>query len=172
MQDVLALVIALRDQSASLSCICPKTKLFSIFQEDTPVVTQDESNPGLEKHDVSAPISKAIHAKDQHIPDKEQYFDEAGTTGRVSSQYKYLIIALKILLWLIIWGTFIEVGFGAVFFVVSVLVFVYFSTRTGPKRGDGPSAYSVFNPNCERIEGTFTAEQFEKELRYGALAVH
>ena len=36
--------------------------------------------------------------------------------------------------------------------------------RTGPKRAGEISAYSVFNPNCETIEGTFTAEQFEREL--------
>ncbi len=30
-----------------------------------------------------------------------------------------------------------------------------------------PSAYSVFNKDCESIDGTLTAEQFERELRYG-----
>jgi hypothetical protein len=34
------------------------------------------------------------------------------------------------------------------------------------------SAYSVFNRNCERIDGTFTAEQLEKELRFGPGSVH
>lgn len=34
-----------------------------------------------------------------------------------------------------------------------------------------PSAYSVFNKNFEAIEGTLTAEQFEKELRYGPTSV-
>ena len=31
---------------------------------------------------------------------------------------------------------------------------------------DEPSAYSVFNPNCESIDGTLTAEQFENEIRH------
>lgn len=28
------------------------------------------------------------------------------------------------------------------------------------------SAYSVFNENCERIDGTLSAEQFEREIGY------
>ena len=32
---------------------------------------------------------------------------------------------------------------------------------------NAPSAYSVFNDNCERLDGTFTAEQFEKQMRHG-----
>jgi hypothetical protein len=107
------------------------------------------------------------------IPSCARYFDEASTLGDGTSRFKYrLLLLLKVTLWLILWGLFIEIGFGAVYFVLSILLFVYFNTGTGPKKGDGPSAYSVFNPNCERLDGTFTAEQFERELRYGPAAVH
>ena len=78
---------------------------------------------------------------------------------------------LKILLWLVLWALFIKLEFGAVFFVVSLLYIVWTSMRSGPKTDDKPSAYSVFNPNCERLDGTFTTEQFERELRYGAASV-
>ena len=33
------------------------------------------------------------------------------------------------------------------------------------------SAYSVFNRNLEKLDGTFTSEQWERELKYGAAAV-
>ena len=79
---------------------------------------------------------------------------------------------LKLLLWLILWGLFIELEFGSVFFIVSLFYIVYTSMASGTRNKEELSAYSVFNPNCERIDGTFTTEQFEKELRYGALAVH
>ena len=36
--------------------------------------------------------------------------------------------------------------------------------KESPKKDGELSAYSVFNPNCEQLEGTFTAEQFEREL--------
>lgn len=48
---------------------------------------------------------------------------------------------------------------------------MYLNTRTGPKRKHEISAYSVFNKNCESIPGTLKAEQFEREMRYGAGSV-
>ena len=33
------------------------------------------------------------------------------------------------------------------------------------------SAYSVFNAGMERLDGTFTSEQWEKELMYGPAAI-
>ncbi|XP_013381997.1 uncharacterized protein LOC106152802 [Lingula anatina] len=78
---------------------------------------------------------------------------------------------LKICLWFILWGLFIELQFGAVYFVLSMFYVVYANTGSRVKKDGAPSAYSVFNPNCERLDGTFTAEQFEQELRYGAGSV-
>lgn len=51
-----------------------------------------------------------------------------------------------------------------VYLVISGLLFIYFNTRTGPKKEGEVSAYSVFNPNCEAIDGTLKAEQFEREF--------
>ncbi|XP_064599673.1 SAYSvFN domain-containing protein 1-like [Liolophura sinensis] len=80
-------------------------------------------------------------------------------------------LILKILLWVILWALFVEIGFGAVFFIVSSLIIIYRTMNSGSRDRSQLSAYSVFNPNFERLEGTFTAEQFEKELRYGAASV-
>ena len=76
-----------------------------------------------------------------------------------------------IAVWLGLWYKFIQLQFGAVYFAVSLLFIMYFSMRT-ERDPCHLSAYSVFNPNCERIDGTFTAEQFEKELRFGPGSVH
>eukprot|EP00794_Sanderia_malayensis_P006212 gene6212-6927_t len=73
---------------------------------------------------------------------------------------------LKFLLWICLQGFFIQIEFGAVYFVASLAYFMYISMRSGSGR-PGPSAYSVFNKDCERIHGTFTAEQFESQLRHG-----
>ena len=83
----------------------------------------------------------------------------------------WYLTALKALLWLLLWGFFIEIQFGAVFFVVSSLFLLYWSLRGSRRKPGVPSAYSVFNKNCEAIEGTLTAEQFERELRYGPTSV-
>lgn len=79
---------------------------------------------------------------------------------------------LYFLLWTTLYIIAIQIEFGAVYFVVSVLIFIYFNTRSGPKKKGEVSAYSVFNPDCHSIDGTLTAEQFEREIVYGAFNVH
>ena len=93
-------------------------------------------------------------------------------TAKQNIEHPYVCLAVKLVVWLILWSWFIKCGFGAVFFIVSLICFVWVNTNTKPRELGVPSAYSVFNRNCERIDGTFTAEQFEKELRHGALSVH
>lgn len=68
------------------------------------------------------------------------------------------------LLWTVLFMIAIHFEFGYVFLVVSGLVFIYLNTRTGPKKKGEISAYSVFNPNCQAIDGTLKAEQFEREF--------
>ena len=75
-------------------------------------------------------------------------------------------LVLKVLLWLILYGLFLELQFGIVYVVLSVFVLIYLNTSTKKRSKNTLSAYSVFNKDCERLDGTFTAEQFEKELTH------
>ncbi|XP_060063040.1 SAYSvFN domain-containing protein 1-like [Ylistrum balloti] len=90
---------------------------------------------------------------------------------KVWNKIAVLELCLKCLLWLALWGLFIELQFGAVFILLSALFFLYKSLSDRKRKKNKLSAYSVFNPNFERLDGTFTAEQFEQELRYGPSAV-
>ncbi|XP_070578033.1 SAYSvFN domain-containing protein 1-like [Ptychodera flava] len=75
---------------------------------------------------------------------------------------------LKCTLWVVLLVLFIKLEFAAVFLVLTLFYLVYASMRSDVVRKPGElSAYSVFNPNCERIDGTLTAEQFEREMMYG-----
>lgn len=76
----------------------------------------------------------------------------------------WAVLVLKILMWLLLQKVFILLEFGAVFFIASAFLFIWYNLRNEPKKKGEASAYSVFNPNCEAIDGTFTAEQFEREL--------
>ncbi|XP_032676923.1 uncharacterized protein LOC116846768 isoform X2 [Odontomachus brunneus] len=78
-----------------------------------------------------------------------------------------VIYILYFMLWVILYVIAIEYEFGAVYFILSTLIFIWLNTRSEPKQQGEPSAYSVFNPNCEAIEGTLDASQFEREIRYG-----
>ncbi|XP_022091260.1 SAYSvFN domain-containing protein 1-like [Acanthaster planci] len=75
---------------------------------------------------------------------------------------------LKVLLWIVLFVLFLHLEFAAVFVVASFLYIIYSTLGTSRRRAPGElSAYSVFNPNFEQIEGTLTAAQFERELKYG-----
>ncbi|XP_033125899.1 SAYSvFN domain-containing protein 1-like isoform X2 [Anneissia japonica] len=79
---------------------------------------------------------------------------------------------LKFLLWLLLYALFIQLQFGVFFFMGSLFYLMYITMTVGKIRKPGePSAYSVFNPDFETIDGTFTAEQFERELLHGAGSV-
>ncbi|XP_071962797.1 SAYSvFN domain-containing protein 1-like [Antedon mediterranea] len=80
---------------------------------------------------------------------------------------------LKVLLWLLLFALFIHIEFGVIFFMLSIFYLMYITMTVGiPRRYGELSAYSVFNRDFERIDGTFTAEQFERELLHGAGSIH
>ncbi|XP_053316115.1 SAYSvFN domain-containing protein 1 [Spea bombifrons] len=82
-----------------------------------------------------------------------------------------VVLLLKFLLWLVLLGLFVELEFGLAYFITSMFYWLYEGTRGPRQRKKGEkSAYSVFNPGCEAIQGTLTAEQFERELQYRPLA--
>ncbi|KAK2576431.1 hypothetical protein KPH14_005764 [Odynerus spinipes] len=83
-----------------------------------------------------------------------------------------IVYLLYFALWATLYVIAIEIEFGTVYFIGSTLVLIYLNTRSTPRKKGELSAYSVFNPNCEAIEGTLDASQFEREIRYGALSVH
>ena len=93
------------------------------------------------------------------------------TTEQNERALFWFILFLKLLLWMLLWGFFIQIEFGTVFFVVSMFYWVYASMQAGTRKPWEPSPYSVFNENCEAIDGTLNAEQFERELKFGAGAV-
>ena len=96
---------------------------------------------------------------------KESNF-ELGNIGRFFNRLYGINGILKIALWFSLWMFFIKIEFGAVFFAISLIIVLYFSMNNSRNK-DELSAYSVFNENFERLDGTFTAEQFDKSLRKG-----
>lgn len=98
---------------------------------------------------------------------QEEDVQEDGAQKLRGTVLNRVIYLLYFLLWATLYVVALEYEFGAVYFVLSALLFICLNTRSGPRRHGEPSAYSVFNPNCEAIEGTLDASQFEKEIRYG-----
>ena len=88
-----------------------------------------------------------------------------------SESSSWWLFALKALLWVLLFGFFVQIEFGMVFLVSSGLYLMYASMRGSRRKPSEMSAYSVFNKNFEKIDGTLSAEQFEREIRYGPTSV-
>ncbi|CAF1423439.1 unnamed protein product [Rotaria sp. Silwood1] len=76
------------------------------------------------------------------------------------------IILLKFFVWLTLFLIFIRLEFGAIYFIISLL-YLMWSSLGSRRRRNQLSAYSVFNPNFEKIQGTFSAEDYDRQLRRG-----
>ena len=96
---------------------------------------------------------------------------ETSTDSEVTkrSAVDWAILIVKLLIYVI--GQYVAylVEFGAVFLCVSLLCFIWLSLDDRKRKRDELSAYSVFNPNFEEIDGTVTADQLKKQLTFGAL---
>uniref|UniRef100_A0A1B6DY18 SAYSvFN domain-containing protein n=1 Tax=Clastoptera arizonana TaxID=38151 RepID=A0A1B6DY18_9HEMI len=111
------------------------------------------------------------NSNDENKPTSTEENDKEDSIDNIElcDSFSWSNFLLYASLWAILYSLAIYVEFGAVYFVISILFIIYYNTRTGPKERGELSAYSVFNQNCESIKGTLKAEQFEQELRYGAL---
>lgn len=97
--------------------------------------------------------------------------EELILTPSDSKCLKYFTYTIYFLFWATCYAIAIQLKFGIVYLMFSALIGIYLNTRTGPKDKSEISAYSVFNENCEAIDGTLKAEQFEREIRYGSLGM-
>ncbi|KAK9505645.1 hypothetical protein O3M35_009648 [Rhynocoris fuscipes] len=73
------------------------------------------------------------------------------------------------ILWLLGLYIFINIGFAMLYVCISLLIFICENTRT-MKDNNEISAYSVFNKNCEQIEGTLDARQIDDEIFGGLIS--
>ncbi|XP_062928878.1 SAYSvFN domain-containing protein 1 isoform X1 [Mobula hypostoma] len=144
--------------------------------------------PGLEAEGSSSPTEAAGRvrspasgevweqsrcvAREKEENDQNSFKEKSAEQTMEPDRFIFIILTvLKFLLWLVLLGLFIELEFGLVYFVLSMFYWIYVGTRGPSEKEQGEvSAYSVFNPGCKAIEGSLTAEQFERELQYRPLA--
>uniref|UniRef100_A0A3Q3X5L8 SAYSvFN domain-containing protein n=1 Tax=Mola mola TaxID=94237 RepID=A0A3Q3X5L8_MOLML len=141
------------------------------------------------------PQTSAVHTETSPAKDSQQTKEEAkiitespdsshrtdhndwlldSTLGRWLASRQFVLsnlTLLKVLLWLVLLGLFAELEFGLPFFVISLFYWLYEGLRSPAARKPGElSAYSVFNPDCQPLLGSLTAEQLEGEMGYRPLA--
>lgn len=125
-------------------------------------------NKSAEDSSVAAPLKSDI--KDDQ--DAESTCSDDSVEQSQCIMLRIVTYLLYFLLWATLYIIAIQYEFGAVYFILSTLIFICLNTRSKPKKSGELSAYSVFNPNCKAIEGTLDASQFEREIRYGIGNIH
>lgn len=134
--------------------------------------TMSEAAAGDHHEEERTETSRASIHSDKNTARRDWVLDSA--LGRWLSSKQFVIsnvFLLKLLLWLVLLGLFVELEFGFPFFVLSLFYWLYEGLRSPGTREPGElSAYSVFNPDCQPLLGSLTAEQLEGEMGYRPLA--
>ena len=138
--------------------ISNKRKSSSDIEDDGPVFTRPRSSLQCQRNSPKRTRSFSIPPVHEEEKNDTQCLNE------------WQLMILRWVVWAVLFGIFIEMEFGTVFFVLSLFYFIYLSLRYSRRNPWEPSAYSVYNKNCESIDGSLTAEQFERELRYKPLS--
>ena len=112
-----------------------------------------ESNPS---HKLSFTLNDFPSSKSRSIVVK-QFLTKIENVPVISNIY-----FLYFLLWLIGYLLFLEFGFGIVYLTSSIIGVIF--CNLGKREKGTLSAYSVFNPNFERLDGTFTSDDFERNV--------
>lgn len=147
--------------------LSPNTEKKKILLQETefPITPTIQHNRVL----LSYSANKDLADTDDSDTDDSSINDETTKKSLKSNKRLYYIIG-GFLWWAAIQYWMIAVaGFGAVFFVISALIAIYFNTSNSDKKRNILSAYSVFNPQCKPIQGSADPKQLERELIFGGL---
>ena len=145
--------------------------MYVFFILQCPIISVDSTRWKEEGESDTDSKSPQKQSKQANQKQSQQTNHKKAAEADLPNARPWYITALYIILWLLLLGFFVEVEFGVVFIILSAFAFIVLSLRGSRRRIGELSAYSVFNENCEQIEGTLTAEQFEREMRYGPTAV-
>ncbi|XP_068433103.1 SAYSvFN domain-containing protein 1-like [Clinocottus analis] len=155
-----------KDDSARPQCIA-QTIEDTAVQTDKTTTKSTDSQQTKKRENISA-LSQTSPIKDR----SDWLLDSALGRWLTSRQFVFSnLTLLKVLLWLVLLGLFVEIEFGLPFFVISLFYWLYEGLSSPADREPGElSAYSVFNPDCQPLLGALTAEQLEGEMGYRPLA--
>ena len=106
--------------------------------------------------------SQATAHEPKHTDEDETEEEETEVVPVTSWQ----VFVMKMLVWLTLLVIFVRLEFAMIYLILSLLYLIWSNLGAGRRRGQ-LSAYSVFNPNLEKIQGTFSGEDYDRQLRHG-----
>ena len=160
--------VKFRDVQSRLSTYRTRKKTAQILESDRQSLNADHNIKVDSKSSKSSIFSCDVNinkVKDSGPIKVEEKNESATVHTSDSLTCSWILVAVKCIIWLGGLGVFIHFGFGSVFLMLSAFYLIYASLRGSRRRPWEPSAYSVFNKNCESIDGTLKAEDFEREIR-------
>lgn len=99
----------------------------------------------------------------EEVVEQVENLNESDVRRSLTEKLQYFLFCL--LIWLLIYVAALQFQFGIVFVIATGFYLLWISLGTKKRKNPNElSAYSVFNPNCERLLGQTTAEQFENEI--------
>jgi len=123
--------------------------------------------PLINWHDIITRLTSIFSFSSKKSSETKQKNEDQEEQEGEESETNWQIIVIKFLVWLTLFVIFIRLEFGAVYFIISLLYIIWSSLSSHRRRRDQLSAYSVFNPNFEKLQGTFSAEDYDRQLRHG-----
>ena len=107
-------------------------------------------------------ISFSLEDAESGLIDEEDKSSLASTPCNKAYVFK---LFLKFFIWSIFFARCVQLEFGLVFFIISLMCLLYYSTSVRKRKG--LSAYSVFNPNMEQLRGAWSTTEVKNSLSLG-----
>lgn len=77
---------------------------------------------------------------------------------------RLLVVSVWILVWSLGFFLSVKIEFGLVYIILSGFLGIYLGLDKTPKKPGAPSAYSVFNKDCQPVPGSMSLGQMESTL--------
>ncbi|XP_074593504.1 SAYSVFN motif domain containing 1 [Brevipalpus obovatus] len=110
-----------------------------------------------------------IGGDDEYGWEDEEYIEEEEEDEFIWTRKDIFSMICKALFYLVLQAIAFMHEFGAVFFIISLLIFICTNLSDRPRLEGEPSAYSVFNDDFEPIQGTVDAATLQNQLFFGSL---
>lgn len=121
--------------------------------------SQARQQPWIDWHALVARLRSLVPSRRSHVHESTDNDEDAPV--------RWSVVAIKSLLWLTLFVIFVRLEFGAIFFILSLFYFIWKNLSSRRRPAHELSAYSVFNRNFEKLQGTFSAEDYDRQLRHG-----
>merc|ERR1712008_47835 len=92
-----------------------------------------------------------LRGDDENYAANQDALEENIEVEKTWTSIDYGILAVKFVIWLVGQIIFVKLDFGAVYFATSAFAFIWLSLGKERRQPEQMSAYSVFNPNCQRF---------------------